>query len=241
MLTHDTAITQDLTELFNYLTGYSPPPRYRKILTSPYTLKKVLLEKIGREIRNHSQGSPGLIQLKMNALEDADIVKALYLAGQAGVKIDLIVRDTCRMRPGIPGLSETVQVIAVVGRFLEHARIYYFRNGGEEEYYIGSADLMQRNLESRVEVVAPVEDSKLQQELRLIIDAQLSSRRNVWEMQSDGTYTERQDTSGKRSLDPQETFIQLAQKRKAAASKHQQAKLRKKLLNHFHNRLKSGS
>ncbi len=241
MLTNDASITQDLTELFNYLTGYSPPPQYRKILTSPYTLKKALLEKIDREIKNHSQGSPGLIQLKMNALEDADIVKALYRAGQAGVKIDLIVRDTCRMRPGIPGLSETVQVIAVVGRFLEHARIYYFRNGGEEEYYIGSADLMKRNLESRVEVVAPVEDSKLQQELRLIIDAQLSSRRNVWEMQSDGSYIERKDTSGKRSLDPQETFIELAQKRKAAASKHQQAKLRKKLLNHFHNRLKSGS
>ena len=237
MLTDDKDISQDLTELFNYLTGYSPPPRYRKILTSPYTLKKTLIEQIEREIKLHSEASPGLIQLKMNALEDIDITRALYSAARAGVKIDLIVRDTCRLRPGIPGLSENVQVISIVGRFLEHARIYYFRNGGDEEYFIGSADLMTRNLESRVEVVAPVEDPKLWQELRLIIDVQLSSRRNVWEMQSDGSYTLRQAAPGKAAAGSQETFIELAQKRKAAAAKHRQAKLRKKLLNHFHKRV----
>jgi polyphosphate kinase len=238
MLTCDNDIAQDLTELFNYLTGYSQPPRYRKILTSPYTLKKTLLEKIDREIKQHSAETPGLIQFKMNALEDVDITRALYRASQAGVKVDLIVRDTCRLRPGIPGLTETTQVIGVVGRFLEHARIYFFHNRGEEEYFIGSADLMTRNLESRVEVVTPVEDPKLRQELRLIIDVQLSSQKDVWEMQSDGSYIERKDTATKKSLSSQETFIQLAQKRMAAASKHQQARLRKKLLNHFHNRLK---
>ena len=238
MLTCDGDITQDLTELFNYLTGYSPPPRYRKILTSPYTLKKALLEKIDREIKQHSAETPGLIQFKMNALEDVDITKALYRAAQAGVKVDLIVRDTCRLRPGLPGLTENTQVIGVIGRFLEHARIYYFQNRGEEEYFIGSADLMKRNLESRVEVVAPVEDPKLRQELRLIIDVQLSSRKDVWVMQPDGSYIERTDTSGKKALSSQETFIELARKRMAAASKHQQGKLRKKLLNHFHNRLK---
>jgi len=237
-MTCDEAITQDLTELFNYLTGYSPPPRYRKILTSPYTLKKALLEKIDREIKQHTEETPGLIQFKMNALEDVDITRALYRASRAGVKVDLIVRDTCRLRPGLPGLTENTQVIGVVGRFLEHARIYFFHNGGKEEYFIGSADLMKRNLESRVEVVTPVEDSKLRQELRLIIDVQLSSRKNVWEMQADGSYIERQAIPGKKSLSSQETFIELAQKRMAAASKHQQAKLRKKLLNHFHNRLK---
>jgi polyphosphate kinase len=237
-MTCDEAITQDLTELFNYLTGYSPPPRYRKILTSPYTLKKALLEKIDREIKQHTAETPGLIQFKMNALEDVDITRALYQASRAGVKVDLIVRDTCRLRPGLPGLTENTQVIGVVGRFLEHARIYYFQNGGEEEYFIGSADLMKRNLESRVEVVTPIEDSRLRQELRLIIDVQLSSRKNVWEMQADGSYIERQAIPGKKSLSSQETFIELAQKRMAAASKHQQAKLRKKLLNHFHNRLK---
>ena len=238
MLTGDESITQDLTELFNYLTGYSPPPRYRKILTSPYTLKKALLSKIDREIKQHTAETPGLIQFKMNALEDVDITRALYRASRAGVKVDLIVRDTCRLRPGLPGLTENTQVIGVIGRFLEHARIYYFWNQGKEEYFIGSADLMTRNLESRVEVVTPVEDSKLRQELRLILDVQLSSRKDVWEMQADGSYIERKALPDKKSLSSQETFIQLAQKRMAAASKHQQAKLRKKLLNHFHNRLK---
>ena len=241
MLTNDAAITQDLTELFNSLTGYSPPQRYRKLLTAPFTLKKSLLEKIDREIKLHSDQAPGLIQLKMNALEDVDITRALYRAAKAGVSIDLIVRDTCRLRPGIAGLTDSVRVISVVGRFLEHARIYYFKNAGDEEYYIGSADLMSRNLESRVEVVTPVEPTKLQQELRLILDVQLSSQINVWEMQSDGSYVERHAAEGKKSLSPQETFIELAQKRMTAASKHRQSKLRKKLLSHFHNRLKSSS
>ncbi len=239
MLTCDDAIGQDLTELFNYLTGYSPPPPYRKILAAPYTLKRSLLGKIEREIKCHTPQEPGHIQFKMNALEDADITRALYRAAQAGVKVDLIVRDTCRLRPGVPGLSDSVRVISVVGRFLEHARIYYFRNGGDEEYYIGSADLMKRNLESRVEVVAPVEDPRLRQELRLILDAQLSSRKHVWEMQPDGSYIERQDTDGKESKSSQETFISMAQKRKAAANKHKQAKLREKLLIYFHKRLQS--
>lgn len=238
MLTCDEAIGQDLTELFNYLTGYSPPPTYRKILAAPYTLKQSLISKIERETKCHQPDSPGHIQFKMNALEDADITRSLYRAALAGVKIDLIVRDTCRLRPGIAGLSETVKVISVVGRFLEHARIYYFHNAGEEEYYIGSADLMKRNLESRVEVVAPVENSKLRQELRLILDAQLSSRNNVWEMHSDGSYIERQDLDSKESKSSQETFIELAQKRKAAAIKHKQSKLREKLLIHFHKRLR---
>jgi len=238
MLTCDESITQDLTELFNYLTGYSPPPTYRKILSAPYTLKPALLNKIEREIRLHSDASPGLIQLKMNALEDVDIIKALYRASRAGVKVDLIVRDTCNLRPGVPGSSDNIRVISVVGRFLEHARIYFFRNDGHEEYYIGSADLMKRNLESRVEVVAPVEDEKLRQELRLIIDVQLSGRKQVWDMQPDGSYIERQLSSDAAATkSPQETFIELAQKRMTAASKHRQSKLRKKLLTYFHKRV----
>jgi polyphosphate kinase len=239
MLTCDEDIGKDLTELFNYLTGYSPPPRYRKILAAPYTLKQSLIDKIEREAKLHSEASAGLIQLKMNALEDADIVRALYQAAMAGVKVDLIVRDTCRLRPGIPGLSENVRVLGVVGRFLEHSRIYYFQNGGEEEYFIGSADLMRRNLESRVEVIAPVEEPRLRQELRLILDAQLSSRKNVWEMQPDGSYVELQSTGSGDTRDSQEIFVELAQKRMAAAAKHRQSKLRKKLLNHFHKRLRS--
>jgi polyphosphate kinase len=239
MLTCDDGITQDLTEQFNYLTGYSPPPRFRKILTAPYTLKKAMLEKIEREIAAHTPDSPGHIQFKLNALEDEDITRALYLASQAGVKIDLIIRDSCRLRPKVPGLSDNITVISVIGRFLEHSRIYYFRNGGRdgEEYFIGSADLMKRNLESRVEVVAPVEEPKLRQELRVILDAQLSSVKHVWEMQPDGKYLERQDAGSKETRNCQEIFIELAQKRLSAANKHRQSKLRMRLLNHFHRRL----
>jgi polyphosphate kinase len=189
LLTCDDAIGQDLTQLFNYLTtGYYPNRSYKKILPAPAVLKKALLEKIEREARLHSATSPGLIQIKMNALEDADITRALYRASRAGVKIDLIVRDTCRLRPGIPGLSDNIRVVSIVGRFLEHGRIYYFRNGGNEEYFIGSADCMKRNLESRVEVVAPVEDPALRKELRTVLDLQLKPNHAAWEMRSDGSY-----------------------------------------------------
>jgi len=189
LLTHDDAICGDLTQLFNFLTtGYTPARNYRKILPAPALLKRTLLAKIEREASLHSAESPGLIQMKMNALEDEDVTRALYRASQAGVKIDLIVRDTCRLRPGIKGLSESVRVVSIVGRFLEHGRIYYFRNGGAEEYYIGSADCMKRNLESRVEVVAPVDDPILRKELRAVLDLQLAPNRCAWQMASDGSY-----------------------------------------------------
>jgi polyphosphate kinase len=194
MLTCDDAIGQDLSELFNYLTtGFKPKRNYRKILPAPKILKAALLQKIDREIAGHSEESPGLIQFKLNALEDVEVTRALYRASQAGVKIDLIVRDTCRLRPGIEGLSENVRVISIVGRFLEHTRICYFRNGGDEEYFIGSADCMKRNLNSRVEVYVPVEDPGLRKDLRVLLDLQLSDGRGAWEMQSDGSYVQRKE------------------------------------------------
>jgi polyphosphate kinase len=139
----------------------------------------------------HRQHGGGLIQMKCNALEDGDITHALYRASQAGVTIDLIVRDSCRLRPGIVGLSETVRVISIVGRFLEHARIYYFRNGGDDEYFIGSADIMKRNLESRVETVVPIRSPRLCGDLRHLLEAQLSDDRSAWDMQPDGSYIQR--------------------------------------------------
>lgn len=238
MLTCDDQLGQDLTELFNYLTGYSPPPSYRKILAAPYTLKRALLDKIERETQQHSSAAPGRIQFKINALEDPDITRALYKAAQAGVKIDLIVRDTCRLRPKIPGLSDTVTVISIVGRFLEHARIYYFRNGGDEEYYIGSADLMRRNLQSRVEVVAPVEDPDLRQDLRLLLNAQLSDQRGAWEMDAQGQYHQRHPLEGRETRHSQQIMIEIASKSVSAASVHKQKKLRNKLSHQFHKRLK---
>jgi polyphosphate kinase len=197
LLTCDDAIGRDLTELFNYLTtGFKPRRKYGKLLPAPKHLKPALLDKIEREIAHQESGGKGVIQWKVNALEDIDVVKALYRASQRGVQSDLIVRDTCRLRPGLPGFSDTVRVISIVGRFLEHARVFYVHNGGRPEYYIGSADVMQRNLERRVEVLTPIEDPRLQAELRLFLDAQLGDQRGAWDMQSDGSYVQRRDPTG---------------------------------------------
>jgi polyphosphate kinase len=220
ILTNDEEIARDATELFNYLTtGYTQERSYRKLLPSPKQLKQALLTKIHREIKLHSPENPGLIQFKMNALEDADITRALYEASHEGVQVDLIIRDTCRFRPGIPGLSESARVIGIVGRFLEHTRIYYFRNGGDQEYFIGSADAMKRNLESRVEVVTPVESDKLRAELRFILDTQLNDQRSAWEMQPDGSYIQRQPSGENDQMGSQQLLIQHAEKRAKKAAK----------------------
>ncbi|MDB4433270.1 polyphosphate kinase 1 [bacterium] len=220
LLTSDDQIAQDATEFFNYLTtGYKPKRKYGKILPAPMLLKRALLAKIDREIDHHSPESPGLIQLKLNALEDADITRALYRASQAGVRVDLIVRDTCRLRPGIPGLSENVQVVSIIGRFLEHSRIAFFQNAGNPEYYIGSADFMKRNLESRVESMVPVEDPKLQSELRFLIDTQLSNRRGAWEMSQNGRYFQRGPAEGDDTRGAQELLIEWAEIRHKEATR----------------------
>ncbi len=213
LMTCDEDIGHDATELFNYLTtGYTPNRRFRKLLPAPKLLKKSLLAKIDREIELHAEGKPGLIQFKMNALEDTDVARALYRAGLAGVKVNLIIRDTCRVRAGVPGLSDNITVQSVVGRFLEHARIYYFRNGGAEEYLIGSADCMKRNLEHRVEVVTPVEDPAHRETLRGILDTQLNDRRTAWDMQPDGTYVQRRPAESD-AKGTQEQLIDQAEKR----------------------------
>ena len=220
MLTADPVLGQDLTELFNFLTtGFVPNRDYKKLLPAPKHLKKGLLQRIQREIDGHSEESPGLIQFKMNALEDADVTRALYEASMAGVKVDLIVRDTCRLRPGIPGLSENVSVISIVGRFLEHTRIFYFGNGGDEEYLIGSADCMRRNLESRVETVVPVEEPALRKRLREMLDVQLDDHRSAWDMQPDGSYVQRQPGRRRDKRSSQEKLIGMAEKRLKAASR----------------------
>jgi polyphosphate kinase len=214
LLTCDKKIGEDLTELFNYITtGHVPSRQYNKLLPAPKVLKTALLAKIEREINGHSAKSPGLIRLKMNALEDMDITRALYRASQAGVKVDMIVRDSCRLRPGVPGLSDSIRVISLVGRFLEHTRIFYFRNAGDEEYFIGSADTMKRNLESRVEVVAPVEAPELRKELKKILDLQLNDCRGGWVMQPDGSYVQRQTDECNEACNAQELSIEAAEAR----------------------------
>jgi polyphosphate kinase len=214
LFTCDDAICGDVTELFNYLTtGANPRRRFTKLLLAPHMLKSALIARIEREAEHVRAGGAGLIQMKMNGLEDPDVVRALYAAAQAGVRIELIVRDTCRLRPGVPGLSENIRVISIVGRFLEHTRLYYFRNDGAEEYFIGSADLMTRNLESRVEVVTPIESRELRAELRRVLDLQLNDRRSAWDMQPDGSYVQRVPGRGEPKKSSQEQLISLTQER----------------------------
>ncbi len=216
LLSSDPVLGEDLTELFNYLTtGYAPMRMYKKLLPCPNLLKNALLQKIDREIELQRKTGDGHIQFKCNALEDKDITQALYKASQEGVKIQLIIRDSCRLRPGIPGLSDNISVISIVGRFLEHTRVYYFKNGGAEEYYIGSADLMKRNLESRVEVVTPVEDRDLQAQLREMLDVQLTNKRSCWEMDGDGRYSQRIPAGTKDDITVHDRLIALAENRLA--------------------------
>jgi polyphosphate kinase len=223
LFTSDDAIGRDLTELFNYLTtGYKPRRKYLKLLVAPKQLKSALLEKIEREIAQQASTGRGHIQWKMNALEDIDIVRALYRASQRGVTIDLIVRDTCRLRPGLDGVSSTIKVVSIIGRFLEHERIYYFHNGGRPEYYIGSADAMQRNLEKRVEVLVPIEDPRLQAELRHILDNQLTDQRGAWDMQPDGSYVQRAGMGAKHS---QQQAIERTERRLKEATRLRRRKV----------------
>ncbi|MCB9559649.1 MAG: polyphosphate kinase 1 [Kofleriaceae bacterium] len=212
LLTCDDAIGRDLTELFNYLTtGFKPRRKYLKLLPAPKIMKSALLDRIEREITHQETGGRGLIQWKLNALEDVDIVRALYRASQKGVQIDLIIRDTCRLRPGLPGISDNIRVTSIVGRFLEHSRILYFHNGGKPEYYIGSADAMQRNLERRVEILVPIDDPRLQADLRAILDLQLGDTRAAWDMQPDGSYLQRD--GGPAAKSAQQQLIERTDKR----------------------------
>ncbi|HVV84626.1 MAG TPA: polyphosphate kinase 1 [Kofleriaceae bacterium] len=223
LFTCDDGIGRDLTELFNYLTtGFKPRRKYTKLLPAPKLLKAALLDKIEREIGHQQAGGKGLIQWKLNAIEDVDVVRALYRASQAGVTIDLIVRDTCRLRPGLPGISDNIRVSSIVGRFLEHARVFYFHNGGKPEYYLGSADVMQRNLERRVEVVAPIEDPRLQAELRAFLDIQLNDQRGAWDMQPDGSYVQRLAPGAKHA---QQLLIERTERRLREATRLKRRKV----------------
>ena len=214
LLTCDQTIGQDVTELFNYLTtGFMARRNYQALVLAPRLLKKALLSKIEREMALHAETGGGLIQFKMNALEDGDIVKALYRASMAGVRVVLYVRDTCRLRPGIPGLSENISVVSIVGRFLEHARIYYFRNGGAEEYFISSADAMKRNLEARVEILCPITAVDLTRELRQIFDSYDADHRSAWDMQPDGSYIQRHPVEGESGEGTHQMLIAQAERR----------------------------
>ncbi|MFN8445231.1 MAG: polyphosphate kinase 1 [Caldilineaceae bacterium] len=194
-------IASDLMDLFNYLTGYSRQNHYRKLLVAPVNARSTFEALIDAEIKNAQNGNPARIIAKMNGMDDPAMTRKLYEASQAGVKIDLIVRGNCRIRPGIPGVSENVRVISVIGRFLEHSRVWYFENYSEQnemsmpKYYIGSADWMRRNLSNRVEAIVPIEDPRLQEQLYYILQTQLSDYRQAWEMLPDARYRQRRPPS----------------------------------------------
>ncbi|MBM4105021.1 MAG: polyphosphate kinase 1 [Phycisphaerae bacterium] len=195
LFTCNPAITEDLVGLFNYMTGRSRQRDYQKLLVAPVAMKRAFLDLIDREIHLQTPDRPGRIIAKMNQLEDRSVTDALYRASQAGVQVDLIVRGFCCLRPGVPGLSENIRVCSVVGRFLEHSRIFWFSAGRREplegDFYIGSADWMYRNLNTRVEVATPIEAMPLRRRLWEILQITLQDRRQVWEMQPDGSYRQR--------------------------------------------------
>ena len=208
LFTADEEIGADVTDLFNYLTGYSSKKDYRKLLVAPINLRERFQELIHREIEHHRRAGNGHLVFKMNALEEPAMVRSLYEASQAGVKIDLIVRGICCLRPGVPGVSDNIRVISVVGRFLEHSRIYYFHNGGEEEIFLGSADLMSRNLIRRVEVLFPVEDRRLVRHIRdHVLEIYLNDNVKARVMQPDGTYVKRTREPEEEEISAQDSLL----------------------------------
>jgi polyphosphate kinase len=189
MFTADEDIGKDATELFNFLTGFSRQASYRKLMVAPVNLREKITCLFDREIEHMRAGRPARIIAKFNRLADQQIVDKLYEASQAGVKVDLIVRGICMLRPGEPGLSENISVRSVVGRFLEHSRVFFFANGGDDELYIGSADWMMRNLKHRIEVVTPVTELNAKRYLRdVLLDAYLSDNSKARQLKPDGTY-----------------------------------------------------
>ena len=202
----------DLTDLFNFLTGYSRQQSYRKLLVAPVNMRKRFLELIRREIEQANQGKTGRIVVKLNSLVDPEIIARLYEESQAGVGIDLIIRGTCSLRPGLEGISDNIKVISIIGRFLEHSRIFYFYNGGQEEVYIGSADWMSRNLNRRVEAVTPIKDPDIAKELQEILGIMLSDNRKAWDLQSDGQYIQRHPPENTPELIAHDIFMENALK-----------------------------
>ncbi|MBX9572972.1 MAG: polyphosphate kinase 1 [Candidatus Obscuribacterales bacterium] len=208
LFTCDEEIGADVTDLFNYLTGYSAKTDYRKLAVAPINLRQRIEALIKREIRHQQHGERGHLIFKMNALVDQEMIELLYEASRAGVQVDLLVRGICCMRPGIPGVSENVRVVSIVGRFLEHSRIYYFRNGGKEEILMGSADLMPRNLNGRVEVLFPLEEQRLIRTVRDdILTMYLSDRVKAREMKPDGSYVRMLPKPSEKRLNAQSEFI----------------------------------
>jgi polyphosphate kinase len=207
LFTVNEAIASDISDVFNLLTGFSRQRTYRKLLVAPTTMKARFLGLLAREAAHARAGRPARVVAKLNAIVDSEVIAGLYGASQAGVAIDLIIRGICCLRPGLPGVSDRIRVRSIVGRFLEHSRIFSFANGGEEEFYIGSADWMPRNLERRVEAITPVEDRALQARLRSLLDTCLDDNRQSWELHADGTYAQLRAPSPEEEVASHDRFL----------------------------------
>jgi polyphosphate kinase len=199
LFTVDEEIGADVADMFNFLTGYARPGRYRKVLVAPKFLRDGIIDEIDETIAAHERGERARIAMKMNALVDRGCIKALYRASMAGVPVDLNIRGICRLRPGVPGVSENISVVSVVGRFLEHSRIFAFERNGSTRVYVGSADLMPRNLDNRVELVAPVDDPVLRDDLLDTLERCLADDTNAWELREDGLWMRRHPAAEPRS------------------------------------------
>jgi polyphosphate kinase len=224
LLTAQEDLTREVAEVFNYLTGRSRKSTYEKLLVAPVTFKERSIGMIEREIEHFRRGKPAAIIAKMNQLEDRDVCQALYRASQAGVPVDLVVRGFCVLRPGVAGLSENIRVISVIGRFLEHSRIFYFRNAAEDPvdglFYIGSGDWMVRNLERRVEAITPLEKRPLRERIWKMLEVYLADQRSAWDMQPDGTYIERrprEDTPRLQAIGTQQVLMEWADQTRGVA------------------------
>lgn len=208
LLTSDRQTGRELTQLFNYFTGHSRPENYEKLLIAPVSMRKRFANLIQREAEHARNNGSGRIIAKVNNLEDPDVIRDLYEASQAGVDIDLIVRTICRLRPGVEDVSDNINVYSIVGRFLEHSRIFYFGNDGNPEFYLGSADWMTRNLDNRVEAVTPIENPDIRSQLKNILDLGLSDNRRRWELRCDGTYEQKCPGEGEPTIDIHRTLME---------------------------------
>ena len=208
LLTSDDALTEDVGKLFSQLIGMGKTLRMKKLLHAPFTLKKGMLDMIARETQFALEGKPAHIIAKFNSLTDAKVIKALYKASQSGVKIDLVVRGMCCLRPGIPGVSHNIQVRSIIGRFLEHTRVFYFLNGGEEQIYLSSADWMERNLDKRVETCFPVEGKKLLLRVKKELESYLTDNTHAWTLQPDGRYVRSTPTGNQNPRSAQATLLE---------------------------------
>jgi polyphosphate kinase len=211
IFTADEEIAADVADLFNYITGFGKPTRFRKLLVAPFTLRSGLVEEIRGVAAAAAEGEHAHIRLKVNHLVDPRLVEELYLASQAGAQIDVVARTTCALRPGVEGLSENIRVRSLVGRFLEHSRIYSFEAGDRARTYVGSADLMQRNLDHRIEVLAPVENARVRQDVHAILDSALADDTNAWLLGPDGVWT--RATPGEKPHSHHATMMRRAQTR----------------------------